>query len=98
VQNIYTALWGKTPNITIPFTVIDAGHRALDIGEVFQAITASDINERLNHTRQNNASGSYGIQRKHNTGHDVKELLRNVFNIILVIRSKQRLGIRIEKY
>jgi hypothetical protein len=53
VKSFYTALWGTTPDINIPFTVTGSGHKALDIGEVFQAITARDINECLNHVTQN---------------------------------------------
>jgi hypothetical protein len=90
VELFYTALWGTTPNITIPFTVIGSGHKALDIGDVLQAITIRDINERLNHTRQNTASGPDGIQRKHIIGHDIKEILRILFNIILVSKIQPK--------
>ena len=75
-KSFYTALCGKQPNITIPFTSIGYGHIARDICEVFQAITARDINERLNHNRQNTVSVPDGIERKSISGLDVKELLQ----------------------
>ena len=84
IKSFYTALWGKTQNITVPFTVTGSGRIARNIGETFQAITARDIKERLAHTRQNTASGPDGIQRKHLTGQDIKELLRILYNLILV--------------
>jgi hypothetical protein len=84
VKSFYTSLWGTTPEVTIPFPVIGSGHTALEIGEVFQAITARDVNERLNSTRHNTASGPDGIQRKHLTGQDMKEVLRILYNLILV--------------
>jgi hypothetical protein len=58
--------------VTILFPVVGSGHTALEIGEVFQAITARDVNELLNSTRHNTASGPDGIQRKHLTGQDMK--------------------------
>jgi hypothetical protein len=67
VKNFYTALWVTKPSITIPFTVIGSGLKAQNVGEVFQAITALDINQRLNHIRQNTASEPKSIQRKHVT-------------------------------
>ena len=84
IKSFYTALWGTSPKITIPFTVNGSGHKALDLGEVFQVITARDINERLNRTRHNTASGPDGIERKQLIGPDIKEMLRILFNIILV--------------
>jgi hypothetical protein len=74
VKSFYTELWRASPNITIPFSVDGSGHKALDIGEVFQAIRARDINERLNRTRHYIASRPDRIQRKHLTGQDMKEL------------------------
>ena len=66
----YSSLRGASANISIHFSVTGLGRKALDIGEVFLAITARDINERLKHTRTNTASGPDGIQMKHNrTGH-----------------------------
>jgi len=61
VKSFYSSLWGASPNITIPFPVTGFGRKALNIGEVFQAITARDINERLKYTRHNTASGPDGI-------------------------------------
>jgi hypothetical protein len=55
VKSLYSSLWGATPNIKIPFSVIGFGRKAQELGEVFQAITARDINERLKHTRHNTA-------------------------------------------
>ena len=72
VKSFYSSLWGASPNITISFPVIGFGRKALDIGEVFQASTARDINKRLKYTRHNTASGPDGIQRKHITGLDIK--------------------------
>jgi len=64
--------------------------KALNIGEVFQTITARDINASLTHIRHNTASGLDGIQRKHIAGHDMKELLRILFKIILVSRIQPK--------
>ena len=83
-KSFYKALWGKIPNITIPFTAIGSGHIARDICEEFQESTARDINERLNHTRQNIVSVPNLIERKRISGLDVKEVLQILFNIILV--------------
>jgi len=90
VKSFYSTLWGAAPNITIPFAVTGLGRIARDIGEVFQAITTRDINERLKYTRQNTASGPDGIQRKHLTGSDTKEILRILYNIILVSKIQPR--------
>jgi len=68
VKSFYSSLWGATPKITVPFSVTGFGCKALDIGEVFQAITVRDINKCLNRTRQNTASGPDGIQRKQIAG------------------------------
>ena len=84
VHSFYTALWGASPDVTIPFTIEGFGHNALDLGEVFQAITTREVNERLNRTRQNTASGPDGIERKHINGPDIREILRILYNIILV--------------
>ena len=84
VKTFYTSLLGTSPDIGIPFTVIGPGHKALDLGELFQAITERDINERLNHTKHNTASGLDGIQRKDIIGSDIKDILTILFNIILV--------------
>jgi len=84
IKSFYTSLWGTTRNISVPFSVTGSGRIARNIGEVFQAITARDIKERLTHTRHNTASGPDGIQRKHITGQDIKELLRILYNLILV--------------
>ena len=51
---------------------------------MFQVTTARDINERLNRNRHNTASGPDGIERKQLSGPDIKEMLRILFNIILV--------------
>ena len=80
----YTSLWGTTQNITVPFSVTGSGRIARNICETFQAITARDIKERLAHTRYNVASGPDGLQRKHIIGQDIKELLRILYNLILV--------------
>ena len=90
VKSFYSSLWGTTPTITVPFSVTGFGRKALDIGEVFQTTTARDINSRLTHTRHNTASGPDGIQRKHIAGHDMKELLRILLNIILVTRIQPK--------
>jgi len=69
-KSFYTALWGTTPDITIAFTLIGSGHKALDIGEVFQAITARDINECLDHLRQNSAAWAVRISKALGDTHD----------------------------
>jgi hypothetical protein len=84
IKSFYTNLWGTTQNITIPFSVTGSGHVTRNMGETFQAITARDIKERLAHTRHNTASGPDGIQRKHMIEKDMKELMRILFNLILV--------------
>ena len=84
IRSFYSALWGTKQDIRIPFSVSGSGHLARNTGEAFQAITARAIKERLDHTRHNTASGPDGIQRKHINGLDMKELLRILFNIILV--------------
>ena len=66
---------GSFTNITIDISVTGFGRKALDIGEVFLAITARDINERLKHTRTNTASGPDGIQMKHIRGLELKNCL-----------------------
>jgi hypothetical protein len=90
VKSFYKALCGKQPNITIPFTSIGYGHIARDICEVFQAITARNIKERLNHTRQNTVSVPDGVERKRISGLDVKEVLQILFNIILVSKIEPK--------
>jgi hypothetical protein len=90
VKSFYSSLWGATPAIHVPFSVTGVGRKDLELGEVFQAITARDINARLMHTRHNTASGPDGIQRKHIAGHDVKELLRILYNLILVSRIQPK--------
>jgi hypothetical protein len=90
VKTFYTSLWGATPDISVPFTVTGSDQQALDLGEVFQAITARDVNERLTRTRHNSASGPDGIQRKHLAGHDIRELLRILFNLILVSKIQPK--------
>jgi len=90
VKSFYTTLWGTLPEIKIPFTVDGSGHTARDIGDVLQAITSRDINERLHHTRQNTAPGPDGIQRKHIAGLETKEVLRILFNIILVSKIQPK--------
>ena len=90
VKSFYSSLWGAAPNIQIPFSVTGFGRKALELGEVFQAITARDINERLKHTRHNTASGPDGIQRKHITGLDMREILRILFNIIMVSKIQPK--------
>ena len=92
VKSFYAALLGTLPEIKIPFTVDGPGHIARDIGDVLQAITSRDIHESLNHTRQNTDPGADGIQRKHIAGLETKEVLRILFNIILV-RSNRSLGV-----
>jgi hypothetical protein len=76
--------------ICVLFTVIGSVHNALDLGEVFQVITARDVNERLNHTRQNTVSGPDGIQKKYLTVVDMRELLRILFNIILMSKIQPK--------
>jgi hypothetical protein len=90
VKSFYTALWGTKPSVKIPYTDIGSGCKALDIGDLFQAITTRDINEHLNDIRQNTASELDGIQRKHITGHDIEEILRILFNIILVSKIQPK--------
>jgi len=90
VQSFYTALWGASPDVTIPFTIDGIGHNALDLGEVFQAITTREVNERLNRARKNTASGPDGIERKHINGPDIREILRILYNIILVSKIQPR--------
>jgi len=90
VKSFYSSLWGASPNITIPFSITGFGRKALDTGEVFQAITARDINDRLKYTRQSTASGPDGIQRKHLTGLDMKEMLRILYNLILVSKIQPK--------
>jgi hypothetical protein len=89
-QAFHTSLWGATPDVSVPFTVTDSDQKALDLGEVFQAITARDVNERLNHTRHNSASEPDGLQRKHLTGQDIRELIRISFNLILVSKIQPK--------
>lgn len=84
MKSFYTTLWGAPPNTYIPFSIVGSEHKPLNIDEVFQAITARDIDERLRRTRHNTAPGPDGIQRKHLRGSDIRELLRVLFNIILV--------------
>jgi len=55
-QSFYAALWVASPKVSIPFTINGFGHKASELGEMFQAITKREVNERLNHTRQNTAS------------------------------------------
>jgi hypothetical protein len=90
VQSFYTALWGDSPDVTIPFTINGFGHKTLDLGEVFEAITTREVNERLNHTRHNTASGPDGIERKHLTGPDIREILRILYNMILVSKIQPK--------
>ena len=90
VKSFYSNLWGATRNITIPFSVTDSGRKARNIGEVLQAITARDINERLNHTRHNTAPGPDGIQKKDLNGQDVREMLRILYNMILVSKTQPK--------
>jgi hypothetical protein len=90
VKSLYSSLWGDTPAINVPFSVTGVGRKDLEIGEVFQAMTVRDINARLMHTRHNTASGPDGIQRKHIAGHDAKELLRILYNLILVSRIQPK--------
>jgi len=90
VKSFYSNLWGATRNITIPFSVTGFGRKAQNIGEVFQAITARDINERLKHTRQNTASGLDSIQRKDLNGQDIREMLRILYSMILVSKTQPK--------
>jgi hypothetical protein len=84
IKSFYTSLWETTQKASVPFTVTGSGRIARTIGEAFQAITIRDIKECLAHTRRNTASGPDGIQRKHLTGQDMNEILRILYNIILV--------------
>jgi len=76
--------YGATPDTTIPFTVIGTGHKALDIGAIFQAITAQDITECLDHPRKNTASGLDGTERKNTSEQDIRDILKTLFNFILI--------------
>jgi len=51
IKSFYTSLWGTTRNISVPFSVTGSGRIARNIGEVFQAITARDINEAQHRLR-----------------------------------------------
>jgi len=73
-----------TPETTIPFTNIGTGHKALEIGAIFQAITARDITECLDHPRKNTASGPDGTERKNISEQDIREILKILFNFILI--------------
>ena len=76
VKSFHSSLWGTTPTIIVLFSVTGFGHKVLDTGEVFQAITERDMNARLSHTKHNTASGPDGIQRKHLAAYDIKVQLR----------------------
>jgi hypothetical protein len=76
--------------MTFPFSINGRGSKFLVISEIFQAITARDINERLKDTRHNTACGPDGIQRKHISGQDMREMLRVLFNIILISKTQTK--------
>lgn len=90
IKAFYTSLWGTDPQITIPFSSNGSGQTALDIGDVLRAITSRDISERLNRIRKSTASGLDGIERKHIISQDIKEILRVLFNMILVSGTQPR--------
>ncbi|GFG30127.1 hypothetical protein Cfor_07569, partial [Coptotermes formosanus] len=80
----------EEPEITIPFAVSESDQRALDRGNVLQTITPRDITERINRMRKSTAPGPDGIERKHISSLDMREIMRILFNIILVSKTQPK--------
>jgi hypothetical protein len=84
VQTFYNELWGTSTEISIPFAVSGSGRKDLEPGDFLSPITARDLNGRLNRLRKHTAPGPDGIERKHLTGQDIKEVLRLLFNVVMM--------------
>jgi hypothetical protein len=90
VKSFYNSLWGTQPEITIPFAVSESDQKALEVCEVFQTITAQDITERIKRMRKSTAPGPDGVERKHLSSLDMREIMPILFNIILVSKTQPK--------
>jgi hypothetical protein len=53
------------------------------MSDIFSAISAQDVHARIARTRSNTAPGPDGLERKHVSTPDAKEMIRILFNLIL---------------
>jgi hypothetical protein len=88
VQSLYATLWGATSNIHIQFNITNPDRANLEMGEVLHTITQPDLNEHINRLRRNTAPRLDGIKRKHIAEQHMRELLRILFNIIMVSKAQ----------
>jgi hypothetical protein len=73
------------------FTVNGLDRKALDTDSVFQAVKARDY-KRMSRTRNGTTLGQDGIQRKAISGQDVKEIMRLLYNAILISKRADGLN------
>jgi hypothetical protein len=88
IQTFYTALWGDSPAIAIPFDQNEHNITESPTEEFYCAITQKEIKARLSKMKNGCAPGPDGMEKKHITQQDAREALRLLFNLLLITQKQ----------
>jgi hypothetical protein len=84
ICEFYSMLWGKCPDIIIPFDGNSDAEMLVDM--LLCAITKKEVTARFNRLKHGIAPGSDGIEKKHIGGTAAREVIRLFFNLIFICR------------
>ncbi|GJQ68522.1 hypothetical protein Trydic_g17092 [Trypoxylus dichotomus] len=81
ISELYTSLWGTKPAVQTP--VFDDQEDGIELLDVLQTISLSDVRRRISNTKPSAAAGPDGIQRKHLSHWVTHVALQYFFNFIM---------------